>query len=573
MSSDLIARLREAEALLRQGEHLDARRVLSAVRRDAQKLGRDRDALQTHVSRYQEMLSRTLEVTAAKGLAPVAERVLDGLSTVVGAERGFLGLLGVKEGWRILAARNLGHTDVPDPDGQVSTGIIGEMLGTRAPVVVHDASEEFGRRASVNRLDLRSVVCLPLEAGGSAGRLVYLESRSSSGVFDEAAVAAATAWLPFLGRCLRDAAGEGAPAEVFSEVVTRSGAMAAVLAELARVAAFDVSVLLTGETGTGKSLIAQQLHRASPRADGPFTHVNCGAIPEALIESELFGHRKGSFTGASADRTGLLAASTGGTVFLDELDSMPPSCQVKLLVALQERRVTPIGARESVPVDVRIISAMGADPFDAIDAGRLREDLYYRLAVFVGELPPLRSRTEDVPLLASHFLEGTRERYHLPPLRLSEGALDTLLAHDWPGNVRELANVLDRAALLASGGTIDQVVIHRRRSRSASQPGKDPVDAARLVAGLEDAARRLLVAMERHPELRSWDTADAFKAAVLLAAVRERGGKEEGFRFLGLDSLVDNRNHHRALRREAARLDALCEALGEELSEDLRRLR
>ena len=237
---------------------------------------------------------------------------------------------------------------------------------------------------------------------------------------------------------------------------------------------------------------------------------------------------------------------------------MPLTCQIKLLVALQERQITRVGDNAPQSVDVRVIAAMGMDPFDAIDAGQLREDLYYRLAVFVSHLPPLRTRREDIPLLASHFLEQTRSRYNLPPIRLSEPALDALLEHSWPGNVRELANALDRAALLARDGVIHSIQFNTRRRGAVATTG--------AVEALEHAARCVVEAMEQREALRTLETSDAFRGAVLLEVIRRLGGKDEGFVWLGLERLVKNRNHHRALKRETARLQQLSRELGEALS-------
>jgi two-component system response regulator HydG len=222
------------------------------------------------------------------------------------------------------------------------------------------------------------------------------------------------------------------------------------------VAPTDSTVLLSGESGTGKEVVARYLHAMSERAEAAFYSVNCGALPESLLESELFGHVKGSFTGAVRDKEGLLVAARGGSFFLDEIAEMSPSTQVKLLRALQEREVTPVGATESVEVDVRIIAATNRELEEEIRKGTFRSDLYYRLNVIALHLPPLRDRREDIPLLAQAFLEriaegttnggGVRE--------LSDEAMDVLRVYDWPGNVRELENALERAAVVSKGGVI-----------------------------------------------------------------------------------------------------------------------
>ncbi|MDT8342633.1 MAG: sigma-54 dependent transcriptional regulator [Longimicrobiales bacterium] len=226
--------------------------------------------------------------------------------------------------------------------------------------------------------------------------------------------------------------------------------------DLARtVAPTDSTVLLSGESGTGKEVLARYIHALSQRADSLFLSINCGALPESLLESELFGHVKGSFTGAVKDKKGLLEAATGGTLFLDEVGEMTPATQVKLLRALQEREVIPVGATQAVPVDARIIAATNRELEEEIRKGGFRGDLYYRLNVIALHLPPLRERREDVPVLADHFLTRLGARLEGGVPDLSEEAMEALRAYDWPGNVRELENALERAAVVARGGVID----------------------------------------------------------------------------------------------------------------------
>ena len=221
------------------------------------------------------------------------------------------------------------------------------------------------------------------------------------------------------------------------------------------VAPTDSTVLITGESGTGKEILARYIHSLSEREDGPFVSINCGALPESLLESELFGHVKGSFTGAVRDKEGLLVAACGGTLFLDEVGEMSPALQVKMLRALQEREVVPVGATEPIAIDVRIIAATNRDLEHEVRRGAFRSDLYYRLNVIALHLPPLRERPGDIPLLAEHFLKGLAERNGGEPLRLSEAAMERLQRYDWPGNVRELENALERAAVLTRGREID----------------------------------------------------------------------------------------------------------------------
>ncbi len=221
------------------------------------------------------------------------------------------------------------------------------------------------------------------------------------------------------------------------------------------VAPTDSTVLLSGESGTGKEVVARYIHRLSERGEKPFFSINCGALPESLLESELFGHLKGSFTGAVKDREGLLVAARGGTLFLDEIGDMSAATQVKLLRAIQEREVIPVGATEARSVDVRIIAATNRDLEEEIRKGAFRSDLYYRLNVIQLRLPPLRDRREDVELLARHFLERLAEREGGAPRSLSSETLELLRGYDWPGNVRELENALERAAVVAQGAGIE----------------------------------------------------------------------------------------------------------------------
>jgi DNA-binding NtrC family response regulator len=217
------------------------------------------------------------------------------------------------------------------------------------------------------------------------------------------------------------------------------------------VAPTDSTVLITGESGTGKEILARYIHRLSERESGPFVSINCGALPENLLESELFGHVKGSFTGAHRDKDGLLVAARGGTFFLDEVAEMSPALQVKLLRALQEREIVPVGATQPVQIDVRIIAATNRDLDQEIRRGGFRSDLYYRLNVIALHLPPLRDRDDDIALLAEYFLQ---QQSNGSPLRLSADARTALLRYDWPGNVRELENALERAAILTKSDTI-----------------------------------------------------------------------------------------------------------------------
>jgi two-component system response regulator GlrR len=262
-----------------------------------------------------------------------------------------------------------------------------------------------------------------------------------------------------------------------ADMITRSSLMEDLLAQARRVAASDASVCIFGASGTGKELLAKAIHRASPRREAPFVAVNCGAIPEGLLESELFGHKKGSFTGAVADRRGLFQAAQGGTLFLDEIGDMPLPLQVKLLRALEERKIRPVGSHESFDVDVRVIAATHRKLEERIASGEFREDLYYRLNVVKLYIPTLAERREDIPLLANHFLTRLAERYRRNRLGFSPEAMQLLVSAPWPGNVRQLLNVIEQAVALASTEVIPESLV--RQALDAGDTALTPLDEAR----------------------------------------------------------------------------------------------
>jgi two-component system nitrogen regulation response regulator NtrX len=254
------------------------------------------------------------------------------------------------------------------------------------------------------------------------------------------------------------------------EIVGRSYAVRALLERIDRVAASPARVLITGENGTGKELVARAIHRGSPRARKPFVEVNCAAIPSELIESELFGHVKGSFTGAVADRAGKFEQADHGTLFLDEIGDMAPAAQAKVLRVLQDGVVTRIGGSKPVQVDVRVLAATNKDLEAEIAAGRFREDLYYRLNVVPIAVPALRERRDDIPLLAVHFLQQFAARDGLPARGITDEALARLAGLDWPGNVRELRNTMERLVILAAGPTIGPADVDRLVGRRPAEP-------------------------------------------------------------------------------------------------------
>jgi DNA-binding NtrC family response regulator len=260
-----------------------------------------------------------------------------------------------------------------------------------------------------------------------------------------------------------------------SRPIGRSRSFLDVLKTADTVAPSDSTVLITGESGTGKEVLAKHIHSISQRGDGPFVSINCGALPENLLESELFGHVRGSFTGAVRDKQGMFVAAKGGSFFLDEVGEMSPALQVKLLRALQEREVIPVGATDPVPIDVRIMAATNRDLDEEIRRGGFRSDLFYRLNVITLQLPPLRERPDDIPLLIDYFLNRFTSGRNRPPLRVAPDALASMQTYDWPGNVRELENALERAAVLT--GTGDEIAMSTLPPRITQRQAQPLVSA------------------------------------------------------------------------------------------------
>ena len=370
---------------------------------------------------------------------------------------------------QVTVARDCDGNDLPEDVAQLSDSILSRVIETRRALLVTDASNDtlFRSSQSVMNLQLSSVMCAPLVVQGQLLGILYVGNRRVVSLFTQESLDLLTLFASQAALILqsallrdelkhdRDVMAERLQEHAIVRIVGTSPAMERVRQAIDKLASSDVSVLIQGETGTGKELIARELHRRSPRSSRPFVAVNCGAIPENLMESELFGHVRGAFTGATATQRGKFEMAHGGTLFLDEIAEMPPALQVKLLRVLQEREVTKVGAARAQAVDIRVLSATHQDLEKAIEEGRFREDLFYRLRVVALVAPALRDRAGDIRLLAHHFLRRLQQETGSPARAFTDDALHALERYPWPGNVRELENRIRRALVLATRPLIE----------------------------------------------------------------------------------------------------------------------
>ncbi len=402
-----------------------------------------------------------------RDLTELLDELMDAVIAITNADKGFLVLL-EGETLDVKVARNLNRENIADAVTQLSDSIIAKVVRSRKPVIVSDAmrDDEFASSKSVIHLKVSSVICVPLLDRGRLLGLIYVGNDSIRDLFQQdtlrvltvfssqASLIVANALLLNELRIDNKRLHERLEARQFGEIVGTSPPMQQVFRKVEKVAAADISVLITGETGTGKELIAREIHTRSPRAQKPFITINCGAIPENLLESELFGHVKGAFTGAVANKQGKFQAADGGTLFLDEIGEMPIELQVKLLRALQERVVFRVGDTRAESVDIRILAATNRELEKEIAAGRFREDLYYRLNVVNLELPPLRVRGDDVLVVARYLISRYSREYDSKVKGLSPNAAVAIRKHSWPGNIRELENRIKKAIVLCDSSVI-----------------------------------------------------------------------------------------------------------------------
>jgi len=406
--------------------------------------------------------------------AQLLENVMDGLMELCHAQRGFLVLAGPDGALDCAVSRKLRRSDTD----LFSRTVVQQALAARHPVLVADALQDPALRGqhSVVTERLRSIVAAPLLRGERALGAVYLDRSASESLFSpedvallQAAAAHVVAALDNSGererlRSDRSRLRAVMESEVRREhdvhrIVGHGPAMQRLMETARKVAAQDTSTMILGESGTGKELLARALHDMSGRKTGPFVAVNCMALAPELMESELFGHEKGAFTGAAERRAGRFELAEGGTIFLDEIGELDHRTQVRLLRVLQERVVERVGGQRPIPIDIRLVCATHVDMEKAVAEGRFREDLYYRIAVFPLTVPALRERPEDVPALAVHFVRLFRERMGRLIRGLTPEALELLARYPWPGNVRELRNVIERAFVLETSDLITPMAL------------------------------------------------------------------------------------------------------------------
>jgi Nif-specific regulatory protein len=433
-----------------------------ADQHDLHGMGADREK----VCLERDLYRRLLELGAQTELEPFLEEALALVVEVAGARQGYLELHGASDdaehGWSI--AHGFSSSELEEVRSRISRGIIAEALSTGQIIDTASAMRDprFLGRKSVQDERIEAVLCAPIGSDPPLGAL-YLQGRDKSGAFSDDDSKRAALFARHLApladslvRLHRTRDAED-PTAAFRQslraqgLVGRSAALAALLREVSLVAPLDLNVLLTGESGTGKSQIARVIHESGSRAGKPMVELNCAALPETLVESELFGARAGSHSTATAPMAGKVAAAEGGTLLLDEIGELPLGAQAKLLQLLQTRQYYPLGASRPETADLRLIAASNSDLDAAVRSGSFREDLFYRLKVLPIRVPALRERAGDIPGLARFFCTCACEQHGLPQLELSPAALRALEAAEWPGNIRQLEHAIEAGAARAAG--------------------------------------------------------------------------------------------------------------------------
>ncbi len=434
------------------------------------------------------------------------EQVLNEMKVRLGMQRGMISLLDRDSGESWLEVAHGVNLEGLEISYQMGEGITGKVAQTGRPMAVPNLGKEAlfldrtGARRFLNREEL-SFLCVPimydsrvvgiLSADKGTKNVTDLDGELAilSSVAELIAKAVHILALEEENRRLRRIVNQGRAPSV--DMIGHSKGMQEVFGLISHVADSGTTVLVQGETGTGKELVARAIHMNSPRSKGPLIQFNCAAIPDTLIESELFGHERGAFTGAMRQRRGRFEEAHNGTIFLDEVSELSASAQAKLLRVLQEKQFQPLGSSRVITTNTRVIAATNRHLEECIAAGRFRNDLYYRLSVFPIYLPPLRDRGNDIILLADHFVLKYSKEMGKPVKRISTSVIEVFLSHQWPGNVRELENCIERAILLTEGDAIE--MIHLPPSLQAKMREGDPTDKGRLSTVILSQERSLIL--------------------------------------------------------------------------------
>lgn len=481
---------------------------------------------------YQALLEFSERLLVAQDVNTLLEQMMDAIIELTHAEKGFLLIAEDDGSMRVRVARAMDAESVSNQAALYSDSIVQTVIRTQETLIVSDAlrDAQFSASESVVNFNLCSVLCAPLLYRGELIGLIYVGNDRVANLFQPEDRDTLTLFSGHAALIVRNAIlmqelrddNRALKAQLenikFGSVIGASEAMRTIYQQIERVAPTDISILIDGETGTGKELIAHEIHARSSRADGPFISINCGAIPEALLESELFGHTRGAFTGANQARDGRFQAAHGGTLFLDEIGEMPLPLQVKILRALQERVVVRVGDHKEQPVDIRILAATNRNLEQEVHAGRFREDLYYRLHVIQLTLPPLRERGEDILLIGQYLLDRYIKEYGTPQRIFGAQAKQAMRDYAWPGNIRELDNHIKKAVILAEA-----------RELTPQDLGLRPAEPA-PIQPLQDAKE-------------AWQ-----RSYIESAVIRCNGNRSEAARELG----IDPRTIYRYLKEDAS---------------------
>lgn len=411
---------------------------------------------------YKILFETSTRLMSNFNLDAFLNNLIDAIISLTQADKGFI-IVFKENSFDVMISRSLDGRVIENPRELVSDSIIEKVISLKKPLIVSDAlhDTEFRMSASVINLRLCSVMCAPLIYQGSILGLIYLGNDNIANLFDQNSLEILTIFASQVTLLLKSALHierleQEVEIKTYGSLIYASPEMSNIVEKMRKVATTDVTVLIEGETGTGKEILAREIHNNSPRKNSPFVAINCAAIPKDLLESELFGHVKGAFTGAITTREGKFQLASGGTLFLDEIGDMPLGLQVKLLRALQEKVVNKIGSNRAEEVDVRIICATNQNLEEMIRTKRFRSDLYYRINIVKFYLPPLRDRGGDIMLIAKFFLDKYRKEYGSNVEGFSINAVKAINNYDWPGNIRELENRIKKAVILSRGPLIEK---------------------------------------------------------------------------------------------------------------------